>query len=183
LALAILCSSSRQQVERNKTPSLTLFVPRRSHGFIEDNGEVRLRNILIPVDKVPNPQIAIGAASLLARTLGCKDVHFILLHVGSDSACPQVEIPIGPGWTSEIRTWDGEVADHILSAARVDEADLIVMATSGHHGFLDALRGSTTERILHGTEVPLLAVPAGLRRLGKTTSTTSVAAEAMIGVT
>jgi nucleotide-binding universal stress UspA family protein len=35
------------------------------------------------------------------------------------------------------------------------------MATHGHHGFLDALRGSTTERVLHDATCPLLAVPAG----------------------
>jgi len=38
--------------------------------------------------------------------------------------------------------------------------DMIGMATAGHHGFLDALRGSTTERVLRRSPCPLLAVPA-----------------------
>jgi nucleotide-binding universal stress UspA family protein len=33
------------------------------------------------------------------------------------------------------------------------------MATEGHQGFLDALRGSTTERVLRGALCPVLAVP------------------------
>jgi hypothetical protein len=36
----------------------------------------------------------------------------------------------------------------------------VVMATQGHHGFLDALRGSTTERIVRHAACPVLAVSA-----------------------
>ena len=43
-------------------------------------------------------------------------------------------------------------------------ADLIVMATEGHQGFLDAIRGSTTERVLRQAPCPVLAVPALLAR-------------------
>lgn len=32
------------------------------------------------------------------------------------------------------------------------------MATKGHEGFLDALRGTTTERVLRQAECPVLAV-------------------------
>jgi nucleotide-binding universal stress UspA family protein len=39
-------------------------------------------------------------------------------------------------------------------------ADLIAMATEGHKGFLDVLRGSTTERVLRDARCPVLAVPA-----------------------
>jgi nucleotide-binding universal stress UspA family protein len=34
------------------------------------------------------------------------------------------------------------------------------MATEGRHGFLDAVRGSTTERVLREAGCPVLAVPA-----------------------
>ena len=46
----------------------------------------------------------------------------------------------------------------ILDAAR--EADLIVMATEGEHGIIDALRGSVTERVVRDAPCPVLAVPA-----------------------
>jgi nucleotide-binding universal stress UspA family protein len=47
----------------------------------------------------------------------------------------------------------------LIAAAGALKADLVVMATAGHHGFLDALRGSTTERVLRKLTCPLLAVP------------------------
>lgn len=54
----------------------------------------------------------------------------------------------------------GDVERQILHAADECRADLIVMATQGHQGFLDALRGSTTERIVRNAKCPVLAVPA-----------------------
>jgi nucleotide-binding universal stress UspA family protein len=55
----------------------------------------------------------------------------------------------------------GDVIDVILEAALNTEADLIVMSTDGRHGFLDALRGSHSERVLRGSPCPLLAIPDG----------------------
>ncbi len=68
---------------------------------------------------------------------------------------------------SERETWQwrktfkqGHVERQILQAADECRADLIVMTTRGHHGFLDALRGSTTERIVRNSTCPVLALPA-----------------------
>jgi hypothetical protein len=68
---------------------------------------------------------------------------------------------------SERETWQwrktykqGGVERQVLQAADECLADLIVMATRGHHGFLDALRGSTTERIVRNSTCPVLALPA-----------------------
>jgi nucleotide-binding universal stress UspA family protein len=54
----------------------------------------------------------------------------------------------------------GDVVTEILSVATNMLADLIVLTTQGHNGFLDALRGSTTERIVRAANCPVLAVPA-----------------------
>jgi nucleotide-binding universal stress UspA family protein len=40
------------------------------------------------------------------------------------------------------------VVDTILKEANERHVDLIAMPTDGHLGFLDALRGSTTERMI-----------------------------------
>jgi nucleotide-binding universal stress UspA family protein len=145
------------------TAAATLFVPRMSPGFVDpESGAIGLRTVLIPIDRSPNPQLAVDAGLLLARTLQCPNVHFILLHIGPGEDRPSVSLSLEPGWTSEYQTWAGQTVDLILSTMRVAEPkiDLIVMATHGHHGFLDALRGSTTERVLHDATCPLLAVPA-----------------------
>jgi hypothetical protein len=62
---------------------------------------------------------------------------------------------------SAILTRTGDVVSTILKAADEQQADLIAMPTAGHHGFLDAVRGSTTERVLRHAPCPVLAVPAG----------------------
>jgi nucleotide-binding universal stress UspA family protein len=118
-----------------------------------------LANILIPVDREPHPQPAIDAAAMVARTLGVTDLHFIFLHAGPESNVPAFTVPPEPGWTSEVETWEGDPVDHILASAETNEADLIVMAKRGQRTVLDALRGSTTERVVRGARCPVLVVP------------------------
>jgi nucleotide-binding universal stress UspA family protein len=59
-----------------------------------------------------------------------------------------------------IKTTVGEPATAILETARADAADLIVMGTQGLGGFRKWLLGSTAERLLRRTHVPVLAVPS-----------------------
>ena len=54
----------------------------------------------------------------------------------------------------------GNVAEEIVALAREKKSDLIVMATEGRDGVLDAFRGSTTEQVLRTAPCPVLAVPA-----------------------
>ena len=73
---------------------------------------------------------------------------------------PAVHLEEQPGWTVRKVTRYGDVVDTILAVAGDCAADLIVMTTAGRHGFLDALLGSTTERVLRSGTYPLLAIPA-----------------------
>jgi nucleotide-binding universal stress UspA family protein len=52
----------------------------------------------------------------------------------------------------------GNVIDAIVQTASDMDTNLIVMSTDGRHGFLDALRGSHSERVLRRTPCPLLAI-------------------------
>jgi nucleotide-binding universal stress UspA family protein len=54
----------------------------------------------------------------------------------------------------------GPLVETIVEVGDELRADLIVMATAGHKGFLDALRGSTTEGVLRKARRALLAAPA-----------------------
>lgn len=63
-----------------------------------------------------------------------------------------------PGQTV-FKTVIGEPVNAILEAATADTADMIVMGTQGLGGFRKWLLGSTTERLLRRTHVPVLAVP------------------------
>jgi nucleotide-binding universal stress UspA family protein len=54
---------------------------------------------------------------------------------------------------------EGDVVECILQTAEAKKSDLIVMATAGHEGLMDSLRGSTTEQVLRAAPCPVLAVP------------------------
>jgi nucleotide-binding universal stress UspA family protein len=135
----------------------TLFVPEGVAGFVNwQTGEVRLKNVLIPVAEEPDPRAAITVAARLCRLLDQK-AKLHLLHVG-EGASPEPR-PVGAGFNRIVRS--GPVVGTIVDVAREVTADVIVMATAGHKGFLDALRGSTTEEVLRKAGRPLLAVPEG----------------------
>jgi nucleotide-binding universal stress UspA family protein len=169
--LIVLASHQRQGLDRwmhkaiaeplaRRSGSMTLFVPREGHGFIDPaDGSVHLKRVLIPVDHDPDPQIAIDKAFLLARGLDCPPGEFRLLHVGLADSMPPVDLP-RTGWSYENNVAQGNVVDEILKAEKEWEPNLMVLVTQGRLDFLDALRGSTTERVLRGAQCPILAVPA-----------------------
>lgn len=53
----------------------------------------------------------------------------------------------------------GESAEEIAGAARSENADVIVVGTRGHTALGGLLVGSVTQKLLHSTPCPLLAVP------------------------
>lgn len=136
------------------------FVPGHGREFLSlETGAVRLQRILIPIDHRPHPQAAVDAACTLAAGLDVQSVMFEILYVGEQSGMPQLRLPERNGWIWKQSSRAGIVVDEILETADVHQSDLIVMATEWRHGFLDALLGSTTERVLRRTACPLLAVP------------------------
>jgi nucleotide-binding universal stress UspA family protein len=144
-----------------RSGAMTLFVPRRGRGFVSlENGAVTLKRILIPIDHVPSPQTALRRAFLLARGLDCAAGELRLIHVGNPGTAPRMDLTEEAGWSSEIIVRQGDVVDQILEEEAHWRPDLMVLATQGHTDFLDALRGSTTERVLRGAHCPVLAVPA-----------------------
>jgi nucleotide-binding universal stress UspA family protein len=80
--------------------------------------------------------------------------------VGDPEHLPECEIDLPSGYTLERLTTSGDVVDEILRVSEERDVDLIAMATLGRSGFLDALRGSTTEQVIRQTRCPVLAVPA-----------------------
>lgn len=139
----------------------TLFVPAQARGFVDQNrGELQLRRVLIPVDREPKPAAAIGTIMGFAHALAGIDVEERLLHVGRNP--PQVQRHAEPHRPIPVAIRQGDVVDSIINAASDWQPDLIGMPTAGHHGFLDAMRGSTTERVLRQAPCPLLAVPVAI---------------------
>ena len=55
---------------------------------------------------------------------------------------------------------EGDPVEQIVAVADELRAELVVMTTAGRAGVFEALRGSTTERVLRRMRCPVLAVPA-----------------------
>ena len=144
-----------------RSHQMTLFIPAGLDGFVSlTNGTVSLRNVLIPMAATPRPQPAVAAAVRLVRRLECETGEFTLVHIGDAGSMPAVRQPTVPGWTWAAATGKGDVIDGIVGMANDTRADLIVMTTDGRDGFLDALRGTHSERVLSRARCPVLAIPA-----------------------
>jgi nucleotide-binding universal stress UspA family protein len=154
-----LRASVAEQVAR-RSHALTLFVPRDARGFVStDDGRLSLRRVLVPVDASPPADGGIAVATRVANAIGDDTVEITLLHVGA--SMPRVVLPEGPRWSFRQELREGDVVGAIAAAAEEREVDLVVMVTEGHHGMLDALRGTTTEQVLRRVACPMLAVPVG----------------------
>ncbi len=71
-----------------------------------------------------------------------------------------------PGTTDyELRVDSGTTAETILRMARREGADLLVVGTHGMSGYRRTALGSTTEDVLHYTDIPVLVVPASASAL------------------
>lgn len=143
-----------------KSGSMTLFIPQSTEGFVSvDDGTLKLEKILIPVDYDPPPRVAVHAAAALVDAVNCENVSFVAVHIGDDQTMPPIHPPPHSKgtWTHTVRP--GHVVEEILQVAQEERPNLIVMPTQGHNGFLDALRGSTTERVIREARCPILAVP------------------------
>jgi nucleotide-binding universal stress UspA family protein len=138
----------------SRSPILTLFIPRGSRGFVDQvGGGFRLRRTLVPVDKNPVPYRAIESAQRFPFMLTGIDIAMQLLHIGW--SVPEIHDA-----KNKIMLRHGNVVQTILDVAVECNADFICMPTAGHHGVLDAMRGSTTERVIRHAPCPVLAVPA-----------------------
>ncbi|MCB1467998.1 MAG: universal stress protein [Rhizobiaceae bacterium] len=135
----------------HETNVATLLVGPRARPFVvQDAGAINLRHVLMPIASSPPPGAAMKAfsefASGMTEGLDC-------IHVGQQA--PTTSDP--DGHAVPVRRVDGKVIDVILAEA--ETADLIVMPTAGRQGFLDALRGSTSEQVVARATCPVLAVP------------------------
>ena len=139
----------------------TLFVPEGVRGFVSlPDGNVSLKNILIPVDREPNPDSAIKDGAALAKAFGDDFLNLTLIHVGNSEEMPAFNLPENAQFRWNIIHRNGRVVDEIIAVANEISADLIVMATHGSNGFLDVLRGSVTKQVLQSAPCPVLAIAA-----------------------
>ena len=141
---------------------MTLLIPHGVEGFVSrQDGSISLRNILIPVTSKPRPQPSVESAARLIRNLQLPAGIVTLLHVGPTAEMPSLKLPEDTDWTWKRVTKVGEATDIILQTATELHTNLIIMTTDGPEGFLDALRGTTSERVLRKARCPVANLPVG----------------------
>jgi nucleotide-binding universal stress UspA family protein len=130
----------------------------------EHGGALPYRRILVPTDLSLASRLAFPMAALFARQFGAE---IVAVHV-VDAAKAQVEVPSEawlfseffkrdfPGSEITAQVHHGRVWERIVETARVERADLIVMATRGHDSLADRMVGSNTERVVRHAPCPVL---------------------------
>jgi nucleotide-binding universal stress UspA family protein len=136
----------------------TLVLPIGKSGFVDDDGRLNLKRVLLPIGDQQEAETAFKAITCLFDRLGLSDLDIHLLRVGDD-ALDTIQPPRRTGirWHKERR--DGNVIDQIMRTCVELRCDLVVMASRGQDGFLDLFRGSQTQRLIRSIDRALLAVP------------------------
>jgi hypothetical protein len=130
----------------------TLFISPTARGFVDqDTGKLSLSRVLVPVDYSP-PTDVLRDIRAFVQSVGGSDAILEFMHVGETG--PQI---IEDGAVVPVALQTGDPVSAILATA--EQADLVAMPTKGHDGFLDVLRGSTTERVVRHAPCPVLTVP------------------------
>lgn len=135
-----------------ETSIATLILGPRARPFVDSaTGRIDIATVLVPVDHEPAPDEAVAVLESLVEGL---EVELDFVHVGDD---PPRLLPARQ-MLRPVRTIGGSVVETLVAEA--SEAGLIAMPTAGRHGLLDALRGSTMERVVRAASCPVLAIPA-----------------------
>jgi nucleotide-binding universal stress UspA family protein len=153
----LLYGSKAEEIARH-THVPTFFIGPEAQGFVDkSSGQIRLERVLIPVAHSPSPIHSLHFLTELLGPVGVSSAAFQLVHVGDKA--PQIFVASGQ-MEAKIEVVQGPIVETLLRVARDQHPDLIAMPTAGHHGFLDALRGSTTEQVSRRAPCPVLAIPA-----------------------
>jgi nucleotide-binding universal stress UspA family protein len=138
------------------------------------------KRILVPLEHTPTDETILQFVRPLARG---SHAALVLIHVADgwvarnirqldlreseemkddraylEHMCAVLE---GEGFVCEAVFAAGEPAREIADAAGRERCDLIAMATHGHRGLNDVVRGSVASELRHITMVPVLMVRAG----------------------
>ena len=136
------------------------------------------QRILVPVEHSQYDEVILAHIRKLART--CNDPSIVLIHVADGWAARNInqldlreseemrsdreyiesiaESLESEGFQAEAILAGGDPAREIAACAQRENCDLIAMATHGHRGISDVLRGSVANELRHISMLPVLMV-------------------------
>ena len=135
--------------------------------------------ILVPLDGTAESNAALPAARTMAKATGAS--VFLLRVVESSDAntspddatdkLKRVAAELaGNGVQVESAVRTGQAADEIVQQVGEQGADLVIMRTRGQSGIQRAVMGSVGERLLTRTDVPIIMLRPGGRRMDQIAS-------------
>ena len=136
------------------------------------------QRILVPVDRSAYDEVILDHVRKLART--CNNASIVLIHVADGWAARNItqldlreseemrsdreyiegiaESLERDGFHAEAILAGGDPAREIADCGQRENCDLIAMATHGHRGLSDVLRGSVASELRHISMIPVLMV-------------------------
>jgi nucleotide-binding universal stress UspA family protein len=126
-----------------------------------------IKSILVPLDGSQAAEAVLPYVELIAPKAGSGVTLLSVLAEGQDNAEAQryldktAERLRGAGVDCSSETASGPEAAAILERAEAENFDLIAMSTHGRSGLMRWVLGSVADKVLHGTDRPLLLVRAG----------------------
>jgi nucleotide-binding universal stress UspA family protein len=136
------------------------------------------QRILVPVEHSLYDDVVLDHVRKLARA--CNEASIVLIHVADGWAARNInaldlreseemrsdreyiegiaESLERDGYRAEAILAGGDPAKEIAACAQRENCDLIAMATHGHRGLSDVLRGSVASELRHISMVPVLMV-------------------------
>jgi nucleotide-binding universal stress UspA family protein len=133
----------------------------------------KLKSVLVPLDGSPLAEDALPFAREFSRRLGVEVNLFHVCEPGGEDSRFMCQVYVDrtaetlqPG-DDELPIKSlavlGKAADEIIDHARDNDIDFILMATHGRSGMGKWLLGSTADKVLRASPVPVLLVRAGAR--------------------
>ena len=128
------------------------------------------KRILVPIDGTPQASAALPAARTLAQATSASVVLVRVSKSASDAAAEKATAAVrdelaGNNLQVDTLMRSGDAAEEIVAATQAASADLIVMATHGRTGLRRAFAGSVTERVLANSQVPVVVLKPGGKRM------------------
>jgi nucleotide-binding universal stress UspA family protein len=138
----------------------TLFIVEGARNCVDlVTGEESLRKVVLAVDHQPNARPGLSRICAMVHNLAIDNPEVHLLHVGSESEFPEIDLPTDSNITWSKATRTGTPSTEITNYAKEVDADLIVMVTSGKRSLWDMLAGSTVQNVLKNAPCPVFTLP------------------------
>lgn len=164
--LTVMATHARKRLERLLLGSVSEAVFRHAYRPVlcvrepEQASAHEYQRILLPTDLSVGASLAFPMAATLAKRFGAS---VLAVHVAAkaETVPTQSKIakelePIFDKVELRVEIFEGRPWHRIVEIARVEKADLVIMASRGRDSLGDEIFGSTTERVVRHASCPVL---------------------------